>query len=97
MLKTKKPTNRPFLTIPEVAEEYSFPVATVRSLVKQEAFPVMKVRSATYVMREAFEAYLTSVGSMASVGSPSSTPTSLTLGGEGVNDDSADAERGGGV
>ena len=57
MLKT---TNRPFLTIPECADEFGFPVATIRSLVKQEAFPVMKVGSAVYIMRETFSQYLQS-------------------------------------
>mgnify|MGYP002627072399 CR=1 FL=1 len=54
-------TKRPFLTIPECAKEFGFPVATIRSLVKQEAFPVMKVGSAAYIMRETFSTYLQSL------------------------------------
>ena len=61
MLKVK---NRPFMTIPEVSEEFGFPASTVRRLIQDEAFPVMKVGRTTYIMREAFEGYLSSVSSM---------------------------------
>lgn len=68
MIKTIKPQNRCFLTIPECAEEFGFPVATVRSLVKHGAFPVMKVGSAAYIMRETFSSYLQSFAFQGSTG-----------------------------
>lgn len=72
-----KQRNRPFLTIPECAEEFSFPVATVRRLVQDGAFPVMKVGSANYIMRETFAEFLSKFS--ASTAPTPSTPTHLHI------------------
>ena len=61
MLKVK---NRPFMTVPEVSNEFGFPASTVRRLIQDGAFPVMKVGRTTYIMREAFEGYLRSLGAV---------------------------------
>lgn len=56
-----KNNNRPFMTVPEISEEFGFPVSTLKTLINQGAFPVMKVGRNTYVMREAFLSYLSSL------------------------------------
>ena len=58
MLKNNK---RPFMTVPEISGEFGFPVSTLKTLISQGAFPVMKVGRNTYVMREAFLSYLSSL------------------------------------
>ena len=62
MLKVVSKETRPFLSIPECAEEFGFPVATIRNLIKQDAFPVMKVGRVTYVMRDVFKRFVESGG-----------------------------------